>query len=126
MTAVVSPLARRSTLHDLKLNLLDFRQPLPLPRQDVVDFFMQVPDLEFGLQIDPVIVFGTQTIFRFLSLLAHHDDRRLNGGKARQHQIEKDEWIGIKLIARGYDHIKTHPDKENEAEDHDEGPASAE
>ena len=33
------------------LDLLDFDQTLPLARQQMVDFFMQVPDLEFRLEI---------------------------------------------------------------------------
>jgi hypothetical protein len=33
---------RRKILHDLKLNLLNFREPLPLPRQDVIHLFVQM------------------------------------------------------------------------------------
>lgn len=36
-------------LHDLKLHLLDFREALPLLGDEIVNFFVQMPDLEFGL-----------------------------------------------------------------------------
>jgi len=45
-----SPGLRRKVLHYLKLDLLDFRQPLPLPRQDVIDLFMQMADFKLGLR----------------------------------------------------------------------------
>jgi len=32
----------------IDLNLLDFNQPLPLARQEVVDFVVQLPDFKFG------------------------------------------------------------------------------
>jgi len=33
----------------IDLDLLNFDQPLPLVRQEVVDFVVQVPDFKFGL-----------------------------------------------------------------------------
>src|SRR5215510_10666470 len=42
-------------LHDLELDLLDLRQPRPLPRQDVIDLFMQMADLELRLQVHPIV-----------------------------------------------------------------------
>jgi hypothetical protein len=44
------PLSRGGILHHLKLDLLDFGQPLPLAREDVVDLLVQVPDFQFGFQ----------------------------------------------------------------------------
>ena len=40
----------------LNLDLLDLEQPIVLATQQVVDFFVQVPNLKFGFQIDFVIV----------------------------------------------------------------------
>ncbi len=73
--------ADRRVLHQLQLDLLDFGQPLPLPGEDVIDFFVQVPDFELNFEIDPVIVFRPQAVLRFLALLTHHDGWRLNGGQ---------------------------------------------
>ncbi len=44
------------------LDLLDFGQTLPLARQQMVDFFMQVPNLQFGLEVNPVVMLGPQAI----------------------------------------------------------------
>lgn len=52
----ILPLTQRRILHDFELDLLDFRQPLPLPRQDMIDLFVQVPNLKLGFQVHPEIV----------------------------------------------------------------------
>ena len=40
----------------LNLDLLDLEKPIVLFSQKVIDFFVQVPDFEFGLEVDLVIV----------------------------------------------------------------------
>jgi hypothetical protein len=40
---------------------------------------MELLDLQLGLQIDLVVMLGPQTVTRFLPVLAHHDDRGLDG-----------------------------------------------
>jgi hypothetical protein len=67
-------------LKQLDLDLLNLEQPVVLPAQQVIEFLVQMPDLELGFQIDFVIVFRAQTIARFRAVLAHHDDRRLHRG----------------------------------------------
>jgi hypothetical protein len=66
----------------LNLNLLDLEEPIVLPSQKVIDFFVQVPNLELGFEVDFVIVLRAQTIARLGAILAHHDDGRLNRGEA--------------------------------------------
>ena len=39
------------------LNLLDFKESVVLPAQQVIDFLVQMPNLELGLEIDLVIIF---------------------------------------------------------------------
>ena len=41
----------------LDLDLLDLKEPIVLAAQQVIDFFVQVPNLELGFQINFVIVF---------------------------------------------------------------------
>ena len=83
-------------LHDLKLHLLDLGKALPLLGYQIIHFLMQMAYLQLRLQIHPVIVEGAQAILRLLPLLTHHDDRRLNGGDAGEHEIQQDEGIGVK------------------------------
>ena len=41
-------------------------EPLPLARDQMSQLFVEVPDFEFGFEIDAVVVLGPQTILRFL------------------------------------------------------------
>jgi hypothetical protein len=59
------------------LDLLDFKEPVVLPPQQVIDFLVQMPNLEFGFEVDLVIVLRPQSIAGFRPVLAHHDDGRL-------------------------------------------------
>ena len=63
------------------LDLLNLEEPIVLSSQKVIDLFMQVPDFEFGFEVDLVIVFRAQTVTGFGAILAHHDDGRLNRGE---------------------------------------------
>jgi hypothetical protein len=40
----------------LDLDLLNFEEPIVLPPQEMIDFFVQVPDFELGFEVDFVIV----------------------------------------------------------------------
>ena len=61
----------------------------------MVELLVQMPDLELGLQVDPIVVEGAQPVLRLLASLAHHDDGRLDSGNAGQEKIEQDVRIGI-------------------------------
>ena len=63
------------------LDLLNLEQSIVLSSQKVIDLFVQVPDFEFGFEVDLVIVFRAQTVTGFGAVLAHHDDGRLNRGE---------------------------------------------
>src|SRR5574343_1051215 len=39
-------------VEQIELDFLDFDHPLPLVRQQVVDFFVQLADFQLGLQVD--------------------------------------------------------------------------
>src|SRR6266567_7635939 len=79
----------------LDLDLLNLEQPVVLPAQQVIDFLVQMPNLQLGFQIHFVIVFRAQTIASLGAVLAHHDDRRLNRSQAGEDQVQQNEWIGI-------------------------------
>ena len=74
-------------LHLFELKLLNFGQALPLLVEQVVDLLMQMPDLEFGFEINAIVVQRPQPVLRLLPLLAHHDDRRLDRGDRRKNKI---------------------------------------
>lgn len=65
-------------------------------KDEVIDFFIQHPDFQFGFQVYLVIVFASLTVFLFLAVLTHHDHRRLQRGNARQYQVKKDKRVSIK------------------------------
>ena len=46
----------------IDLNLLDFNQPLPLVRQQMIDFVVQMPDFKYG-----ILHFGLHSKGNFLS-----------------------------------------------------------
>ena len=71
-------------LHDFKLDLLKFGQALPLPVNQMVELLVQVPDFEFGLENDPVVILGSEPVLCLLPLLAHHDNRGLNARRGRR------------------------------------------
>ena len=71
----------------LDLDLLNLKQPIVLPPQEVIEFFVQMPDFQLGFQIHFVIVFRAQTIARLGAVLTHHNDGRLNGCETREDQI---------------------------------------
>src|SRR5437588_2140190 len=58
----------------LDLDLLDFEKPVVLAAEQVIEFFVKMPDFEFGLEIDLIIVFAAQSVAGFAPVLAHHDD----------------------------------------------------
>src|SRR5213080_3685701 len=92
----------------------------------MIDFFVQMPNLELGFQIDFVIVFRPQTITRLGAVLAHHDNRRLHSGETRKNQIEQNERIGIKG-ARHEDHaVDGNPDEQHRAKANEKFPTAAE
>jgi hypothetical protein len=59
-----SAFSDRRIHHHLQLDLLDFRQPLPLPRQDMVDLFMQVPDFQRSFEVEKSLDAGLLNLFR--------------------------------------------------------------
>src|SRR6266436_4806464 len=92
----------------------------------MVDFFVQMPDLKLGFQINLVIVFRAQTVSRLGAVLAHHDDRSLYGGETGEDQIEKDERIRIERSGSEQRDVRTDPHEDNSAKCNEEFPTTTE
>ena len=108
------------------LDLLNLEQTVVLPAQQMIDLFVQMPDLELGFQIDFVIVLRAQPIARFGPVLTHHDDRCLDSGEAGENQIEKDERIRIEHSGSEQRDVRTDPQEDNSAKSNEEFPAATE
>src|SRR6266496_4336786 len=109
----------------LNLDLLDFEEPIVLTPQEVIDFFVQVPDLQFGFEVDFVIVFRAQTIAQFGAILTHHDDWRLHRGETREDQIQQNEWIRVEPAIQEQGGVQNDPKHKDDAEEDDKSPATA-
>src|SRR5947199_6374261 len=91
----------------------------------MVDFFMQMPDLELGFEVDFVIVLRAQSIAQLGAILTHHDHRRLDGGETGENQIEKDERIRIERSGSEQRDVRTDPHDDNSAKCNEEFPTAA-
>ena len=108
------------------LDLLDFEEAIVLPPQQMIDFLMQVPDLELGFEINLVIILRPQSIARFGAVLAHHDDGCLQCRQAGEDEIKENKREGIERARGEYDPVDDDPDDKDTAERQDESPTSAE
>jgi hypothetical protein len=54
-------------VHRLKLHLLDFGEPLPLPGYQVINFLVKMPDFEFGFKVDAIVALRSQAILHLAS-----------------------------------------------------------
>ena len=90
-----------------------------------VDFVVKILDHDLGLQINLVVVLGAAAILFLLTVLAHHDERRLNGRDAGQHQIQQDERIRVERTG-GQQGIYDHPQHQPTGKREDERPAARE
>jgi hypothetical protein len=97
-----------------------------LATQEVIDFFVQVPDFQLGFEVDLVIVFRAQPIARFGPVLTHHNHRRLDGGQTGENQIEKNERIRIEGFGGEQHDIGGDPDEDDSAKADKKFPTAAE
>src|SRR6266487_2126330 len=85
-----------------------------------------MPNLQLGFQIDFVIVLRAQPITRFGTVLAHHDDRRLDGGQTGENQVEQNKRISIKRSGSEQHGVRTDPDEDKSAKCNEKFPTAAE
>jgi hypothetical protein len=93
--------------------------------QEMIDFLVQVPNLELSLEIDLVIVLRPQSIARFCAVLTHHDYGCLQRGQAGEDEIKENKRVGIERARGEYDPVDDDPDDEHAAESEDKFPAPA-
>ena len=105
--------------------MLNLEEPLVLAPEQVVDFFVQVPDLQFGFQVHFVIVLRLQAVAGLGAVLAHHDDGRLQRGDAGEDQVKEDEGIGVETAISERDHIERDPAEQDDPENDDKTPTAA-
>src|SRR6266852_3095083 len=60
-----------------------------------IQFARQALNFRFGAAVDGVVQFTAHAILHVLAVLAHHDDRRLDGREQRQDEIQQDKRIGV-------------------------------
>src|SRR5438067_13754119 len=92
----------------------------------MIEFLVQMPDLQLSFQIDLVIVLRSQPITRLRAVLAHHDDRRLDGGQTGENQVEQNEWIRIERSGSEQHGVGADPDDDNSAKCNEKFPTAAE
>ena len=92
----------------------------------MIDFLVQMPNLELGFEIDLVIILRPQSITRFRPVLAHHDDGRLQRRQAGENEVKENEREGIERAGGEYDPVDDDPDDKDTAKRQDESPTPAE
>src|SRR5215475_8575678 len=80
----------RSCMRRVLPRVVEFCQTQAQVAVDLVQLLVKLGDFDLGLHVDAVIGFATDAILRVLPVLAHHDDRRLQGGQRGETEIEQD------------------------------------
>ena len=107
------------------LNLLNFEDAIVLVSQEMIDFLVQVPNLEFGLEIDLVIILRLESIASFRAVLAHHNGGRLQCSQAGEDEIKENKRVGIERARGEKNSINDDPDDQDAAESDDKLQAPA-
>jgi len=121
-----APFALADFFQQFDLYLLNFEEPVVLLSQKMIDFLVQVPNLEFGLEIDLVIILRSQSIASFRAVLAHHNDGRLQCSQTGEDEIKENKRVGIERARGEKDSVDDDPDDEDDAESDDKFPTPAE
>ena len=89
-----------------------------------VDFAGKGLDFGFGAAVDFEVEFGAQAVAGVLAVLAHHDDRGLDGGEHREKEIEQNE--GVRVPGAPFEQdVDGGIDGQDNGEGDDEGPRAA-
>src|SRR5437868_15484831 len=88
----------------------------------MIDFFVQMPDFKFGLEIDLVIILSSQAIARLGPVLAHHDYGRVQRSQTGANEIEENERERIEGAVEQKHSVERDPYDDNTAESDDEFP----
>src|SRR6266550_5005018 len=100
-------------------------KPVILTAQEMVEFLVQMPNLELRFQVHLIVVFRPQSVARLRTVLTHHDNRGLHRSQAGQNQIEQNEWIRIERSGSEQNGIRSDPHKDNSAKRDQKFPTAA-
>src|SRR5271170_2109185 len=90
-----------------------------------VELAGEVLDLRFGAAVYVEVQLAADAVFLVLTVLAHHDDRGLDGGEHGQEEVEQDEGIRVPRPA-SQGNVDAGVDDQHDCEEGDEGPGAAE
>jgi len=89
-------------------------------------FLVQAANFHFRFEVDQIVIFTSHSVLFFLAVLAHHNNRSLQRGNARENEIHQDKRIGVKFISRNRSYIEDYPKRQNDAKQDDEFPTASE
>jgi hypothetical protein len=88
---------------------LHFNQFSPLLLTQYIQLLMDIGNFHFSLEIHLIIMRRVEPILCRLTILRHHDHRRLDGSQHGKKQIQEDVWIWIeRIVDSGKDHRIQH------------------
>ena len=96
-----------------------------LSGEDGIYLVVEVFDHDLGFEVDLIIVLRAAAVLFLLPVLAHHDERRLNGRHAGEHEVQQNERIGVEGLHREQ-RVDEHPEDQHAGEGKDERPAARE
>lgn len=79
----------------------------------MIEFLVQMPDLELRVQIHLVIIFRPQSVARLGTILAHHNASAPAPQQAGKNEIEQNEWIRIECPCYEDDAVDADPDEDH-------------
>src|SRR5208283_2718513 len=91
---------------------------------DVVDLLRDTLNFSVGVAIDLEVEFTSHAVFMVLTVLAHHDDRCLEGSQHREKEIQQNERVGVPGLA-AHDDVDDGIDDCGREKQNDEGPGAA-
>src|SRR3990172_2997387 len=77
---------------------LQREQLLPLLVRQLFQLVSQLLYFKLRLQVDLVVMLGAQPVAGLLTVLTHHDNRRLDGGKHGEEQVEENVGILVPVV----------------------------
>ena len=79
---------------------------------EVVELAAEGLDFGFGAAVDFEVEFAAEAVAGVLAVLAHHDDRRLDGGEHGEEEVEQDEGVGVPGFAAVGEQVDVEADVE--------------
>src|SRR5712691_9736255 len=81
-----------------ELPLLHLHQLDPFLIADLIELRVERDDFYFCFRVHFEVMLGIQPIMSRLTVLAHHDDGRLQRGHTGEHQVQEDVRVGVERL----------------------------